>query len=396
MERKDWIDQLRGFTFFIVIMCHASVIGVISHVGASFHMPLFFMISGLLFNPDKVLNNNLFAQIGHKFKSIIIPYFWIVFSLFPAWVFNYHILRKKNPNYWNTLIGNIVSQDKIHPATVNPVWFLGALFFAYLYILIIVKIAGRHQLVRFVMMLYIMGLGFYLSDMQLPYHVNTGMVGAGYIYIGYLARRYILEKDILKRYKQLMIMLLITIGFVSAFSNKTVYMVYGQYHSIPLFLTSSLTFGIALILIFSGSSKDRVLAYLGRNTMLALGAHISLIRMFQAIFTDKLLSPFVKTIMVVGIEIILMMLAYVVNRWWPYVNGKYSVVVNSKKNMFLRLIMVCWCMIVPVWMCVDRWSGKEKVERTILTVVLTFIIGYLFTIITSKYMKWIYLEKYEL
>ena len=45
MERKDWIDQLRGFAFFIVVLCHASVLGVISHVGAAFHMPLFFMIS---------------------------------------------------------------------------------------------------------------------------------------------------------------------------------------------------------------------------------------------------------------------------------------------------------------------------------------------------------------
>ena len=34
MERKDWIDQLRGFAFFIVVLCHASVLGVISHVGA--------------------------------------------------------------------------------------------------------------------------------------------------------------------------------------------------------------------------------------------------------------------------------------------------------------------------------------------------------------------------
>ena len=24
MERKDWIDQLRGFAFFIVVLCHAS------------------------------------------------------------------------------------------------------------------------------------------------------------------------------------------------------------------------------------------------------------------------------------------------------------------------------------------------------------------------------------
>lgn len=186
MERKDWIDQLRGFAFFIVVLCHASVLGVISHVGAAFHMPLFFMISGLLFYPEKVLERSLISQVGHKFQSIIIPYFWVVFSLFPIWVLNYRVLRKGKANYWHTLIGNLVSQDKIYPATVNPVWFLGALFFAYLYILIIVKITGRQRWLRLLMAFGIMALGFYFSDKQLPYHVNTGMVGAGYIYLYWL------------------------------------------------------------------------------------------------------------------------------------------------------------------------------------------------------------------
>lgn len=108
MERKDWIDQLRGFAFFIVVLCHASVLGVISHVGAAFHMPLFFMISGLLFYPEKVLERSLISQVGHKFQSIIIPYFWVVFSLFPIWVLNYRVLRKGKANYWHTLIGNLV------------------------------------------------------------------------------------------------------------------------------------------------------------------------------------------------------------------------------------------------------------------------------------------------
>ncbi|MBC5661289.1 acyltransferase [Coprococcus eutactus] len=393
MERKDWIDQLRGFAFFIVVLCHASVLGVISHVGAAFHMPLFFMISGLLFYPEKVLERSLISQVGHKFQSIIIPYFWVVFSLFPIWVLNYRVLRKGKANYWHTLIGNLVSQDKIYPATVNPVWFLGALFFAYLYILIIVKITGRQRWLRLLMAFGIMALGFYFSDKQLPYHVNTGMVGAGYIYTGYLVRRYILEKNVLRNYKNLVIVILTTIGFVSAFSNKTVFMVYGQYYSIPLFVTSSLTFSIALILLFSEFSKDKVLAFMGRNTLFALGAHIALIRICQAIWADKLSSSFIKMFMVFGVEALLLGIAYVMNRWWPYMNGKYTANTNSKKAFIFRMIMVCWCMIVPVWMSVVRWLTDEKGRSFIFTVLFTILIGGLFTIITSKYVKWIYLEK---
>lgn len=219
------------------------------------------------------------------------------------------------------------------------------------------------------------------------------MVGAGYIYTGYLVRRYILEKNVLRNYKNLVIVILTTIGFVSAFSNKTVFMVYGQYYSIPLFVTSSLTFSIALILLFSEFSKDKVLAFMGRNTLFALGAHIALIRICQAIWADKLSSSFIKMFMVFGVEALLLGIAYVMNRWWPYMNGKYTANTNSKKAFIFRMIMVCWCMIVPVWMSVVRWLTDEKGRSFIFTVLFTILIGGLFTIITSKYVKWIYLEK---
>lgn len=74
-------------------------------------------------------------------------------------------------------------------------------------------------------------------------------------------------------------------------------------------------------------------------------------------------------------------------------NGKYTANTNSKKAFIFRMIMVCWCMIVPVWMSVVRWLTDEKGGSFIFTVLFTILIGGLFTIITSKYVKWIYLEK---
>ena len=52
-SRVVWIDQLRGFAFFCVLFSHLNTYSQIKQVIGSFHMPLFFIISGLLLNPER-------------------------------------------------------------------------------------------------------------------------------------------------------------------------------------------------------------------------------------------------------------------------------------------------------------------------------------------------------
>lgn len=48
-RRIEWIDQLRGMAVILVILHHAGLRGFGRFILA-FHMPLFFFISGLLFD----------------------------------------------------------------------------------------------------------------------------------------------------------------------------------------------------------------------------------------------------------------------------------------------------------------------------------------------------------
>lgn len=71
-NRLDWVDQAKGLTMIIVIYLHCTT-AVFAHIGlASFHMPLFFFLSGFfLFNKSR----NFSDYIKSKFNSLIIPYF---------------------------------------------------------------------------------------------------------------------------------------------------------------------------------------------------------------------------------------------------------------------------------------------------------------------------------
>lgn len=70
--RIDWIDLTKGIAIFLMVCGHTSIPLSISNWIWSFHMPLFFIISGILFNATKYPNFNLF--IKKRGKTLIIPY----------------------------------------------------------------------------------------------------------------------------------------------------------------------------------------------------------------------------------------------------------------------------------------------------------------------------------
>jgi fucose 4-O-acetylase-like acetyltransferase len=72
--RLHWIDTLKGFGITLVVFAHYSIPAALDTYIFSFHMPLFFFISGFLFNFVKYSESTRNFVRG-RFKSLIIPYF---------------------------------------------------------------------------------------------------------------------------------------------------------------------------------------------------------------------------------------------------------------------------------------------------------------------------------
>lgn len=72
--RLHWVDALKGFGIMLVVFAHYKLPIALDTYIFSFHMPLFFFISGFLFNITKYteLATNF---VKGRFKSLIIPYF---------------------------------------------------------------------------------------------------------------------------------------------------------------------------------------------------------------------------------------------------------------------------------------------------------------------------------
>lgn len=77
-ERETYIDIAKGIGIILVVIGHLHGINHIIHdFFYLFHMPLFFIISGYLYNHNNIIPLKTF--IKHKIKRLIIPFlfFWL-------------------------------------------------------------------------------------------------------------------------------------------------------------------------------------------------------------------------------------------------------------------------------------------------------------------------------
>lgn len=74
MERDHYIDIAKGFAMVLVIIGHTACVPYyMKYWLYSFHMPLFFLLSGLNFDPDRY--PTLKAFLLRKLQTLVLPYF---------------------------------------------------------------------------------------------------------------------------------------------------------------------------------------------------------------------------------------------------------------------------------------------------------------------------------
>lgn len=82
-KRIEWVDICKGLGICLVIIGHTSIANISPILYDwiySFHMPLFYMLSGLMFNPDKY--DTLVKYLNRRVRSLIIPFLLLNTILF--------------------------------------------------------------------------------------------------------------------------------------------------------------------------------------------------------------------------------------------------------------------------------------------------------------------------
>lgn len=83
-RRIGWVDYAKSMTIFIVMLIHTQCNYELVTVLKAFTMPVFFFMSGLLFNAERNAEFKPFAV--KRFRQLIVPYFWMSALSYVAWV----------------------------------------------------------------------------------------------------------------------------------------------------------------------------------------------------------------------------------------------------------------------------------------------------------------------
>ncbi len=126
-NRINYLDLARGFGILLVILGHISMIseGLRIYI-VSFHIPLFFVVSGLLTGISEYDRGqkDVKKAVSGKFRSMILPYF--IFSVLDILIYIAYYLVTGRDGGWPTVFSDVIQTLTFYGFSV--LWFLPALF----------------------------------------------------------------------------------------------------------------------------------------------------------------------------------------------------------------------------------------------------------------------------
>lgn len=312
-ERIDWIDYAKALGVFLVIMGHTykgySFIGWIY----SFHMPLFFFLSGITLKIEQISCKEFLKK---RVKSLLIPY--ILYSI--VYIMLEVIKSGLNGNMDETIKYFLRDAFWIRgqQATIG-LWFLPLLFLVEVLLMVVYK-GIRSKNLRAASVLFITAMGFLYADKigkALPWGLDAALVVIFFLYAGYVFKQICLSSWMNGKQKDIFKYAIIGVGllFVNIIFNNYNMKLIGdnadmyslRYGNEIIYILSALA-GIGFISIVLGyilkNVKSRFWRFMGRNTL-----HIYCLHGLALMFVRKVLNLYVikeeDSLRVIGIDIVL-------------------------------------------------------------------------------------------
>lgn len=179
-KRIDYYDIAKGIGILLVVWAHAR--GPFSDYIYKFHMPLFFLISGLLYHGDVPTGK----YVWRKVRSLYIPFaFWNV--LF------YTVKSVIRGSRWQTILRTncmIVLTLSKDGEFLGATWFLGALFLVSVVYKIMDDLMGKTENRDFVLLVFSGVLTLVAMQVDFPYILSRTVILGLYFAAGVFVKNH--------------------------------------------------------------------------------------------------------------------------------------------------------------------------------------------------------------
>lgn len=323
--RLIWLDQLKAISMYLVVLGH-SLLEFKKHnlfkLIYSFHMPLFFMISGFTFNPDKY--DRIYDCIKDKMIKLVYPYILLNIIILPLWYINMKTGMIPDDSILELFIGIAYSNSAVVRAPSNATWFLMTLFLAEVIYYIIFRCMKEDKLV-FLMSCIIAIIGIQSSFgkeiLEAPFHLDVSLVAQFFYGCGYLLRKnFIYFKRAFETHTYTKVSLILISAVFFACINKQVDLSNELYRNISYTLITSFSFSFILIYLVQKTNLSfKVFSFIGQNTIIVLAFHILVLRVFQAYFPIFLSSQLFAVLASILVYISMIPIIWIVNKYFRFV-----------------------------------------------------------------------------
>lgn len=285
-KRLDYIDMVKGVGIILVVVGHSTYVSdpVLTWL-ASFHMPLFFLISGMLFEHKKSEKELFPVYVKKRFCGMMIPYFW--FSLIYIGVDYYYLYA--HPELITQEFINAAVLQAISLFGISVLWFLPTIFLGELCLYGLVKKCSGYLLAVFALVFsYVPVIGKKWIETSLNMEENLFMTWLGnfllallrvfpavvFLLIGY-GVSFLLKRYRFKPVLEIMAgICLLLFNAAIAFANGRVDMHYLVFNNLFYYYMGACSAALGLFLIFRNLKRVWLLAFLGSNSLVVMLTHL--------------------------------------------------------------------------------------------------------------------------
>lgn len=389
--RLHWIDALKGMGIMLVVFAHHSLPVALDTYIFSFHMPLFFFISGFLFDFGKYAESGANFAKG-RFRSLIVPYFgfalltclfyFLLDTAFQPEVINIKFFEADALYGVYSILYALGPMISYNP----PLWFLTCLFITELFFYGLAK-KYYSEPKKLLFWLSAAGvIGYLYSEyvpFRLPWNVDVALSAVVFYGAGNLFRKYIeseerrpednfadfgsrsdsiesgsvsglnLRKILLRVNKYLpglfILLNLLYLGYLLEFpTTEKVNMNVLKYGNFLSYYLLAFSGTIAFVYLFKNIRNSKILEYYGRNSLIVLALHFPLkdilTKLALLAFGVKLEYFYYNVAFALSLTmlnlLILVPVIYLITSYFPFLVGKKSssAVVEGLKVHFRKLL----------------------------------------------------------
>ena len=316
MKRNNAIDIAKGIGIFLVIWAHT--ICPIKAQVYIFHMPLFFLVSGYLFNNHE----NILTTFKKKIRTLIVPFFFFVILQRIGFILVFLIGGTFKSSYllfWNPIPVRGV---------LGVLWFILALFLVTIIYSLINRLNSFFRMFLASFLATLAGYLLYRYKIILPMHIDASMSMILFFFMGNL----LVKADVdrigpLRNWALLSLASVILFVLATKFYLPDINIVNNTIEGNFLLSIGLMLLGCFMVLINSKLLDsipyiNKALAYIGRNSLTIYATHTVILEAVYLIYPRESVSVaggVMISILILGICLILNL---GLQKYFPFVYGK--------------------------------------------------------------------------